>query len=125
MASIIVVSGNQKGEFLPLGRRTSVIGRAENLPLQILDSLVSRRHLRVCFDESKQEYCVEDMQSKHGVSVNGRRLHDPAVLTENDLIVIGKTMLLFTNKDFDDRESALSHYKKVGERIRETRSDSV
>ncbi len=35
MASIIVVSGNQKGEYLPLGRRVSVIGRAENLNLQI------------------------------------------------------------------------------------------
>jgi hypothetical protein len=27
---------------------------------------------------------------------------------------------LFSEKDFDDRESALSHFKKVGERMRPT-----
>ena len=47
MASLIVTSGEQKGEYLPLGRRTSVIGRAENLPFQILDDVVSRKHLRI------------------------------------------------------------------------------
>ena len=36
---------------------------------------------------------------------------------------IGNTKLLFTDEDFDDRESALSHYKKVGERMRSTRID--
>jgi len=54
-----------------LGRRISVIGRAENLPLQLL----------------------------------------------------GQTTLVFTTKDFEDRESALSHYKKFGERARQTRID--
>jgi hypothetical protein len=46
MASLIVISGNQTGEFLPLGQRTSVIGRAESLPLQILDDMVSRKHIQ-------------------------------------------------------------------------------
>ena len=54
MASIIVTSGEQKGEFLPLGRRTSVIGRAESLPLQVLGRLVSRKHIRIFFDCSKR-----------------------------------------------------------------------
>jgi len=29
MASIIVMSGKNKGDYYPLGRRTTVIGRAE------------------------------------------------------------------------------------------------
>ena len=49
MASIIT-SGDKQGEFLPLGRRTSVIGRGEALPLQVFDDLVSRKHLRIGFD---------------------------------------------------------------------------
>ena len=44
MASIIIISEKNKGEFLPLGRRTSVIGRDEALSLQVLDDLVSRKH---------------------------------------------------------------------------------
>ena len=120
MASIIVTSGEQKGEYLPLGRRTNVIGRAEALPMQILDDMVSRKHLRIRYDENKNEHYAEDMNSKHGVIINDRKIAGQAVLKEGDQIRIGQTTLLFTEKDFDDRESALSHFKKVGERQRPT-----
>ena len=123
MASIIVTSGEQKGEFLPLGRRTSVIGRAENLPLQLLDDLVSRKHLRVTFDEAAGRYDAEDMDSSHGVFINHNRISRATPLAEGDEILLGQTTLLFTTEDFDSRESALSHYKKVGERSRQTRLD--
>jgi len=122
MASIIVISGNQAGEFLPLGRRTSMIGRAEeSLSLQVLDDLVSRKHMRIRFDEGTNRYYAEDMKSKHGTFINGRKITDKTALAEGDEIVIGQTKLLFTEKDFDSRESVLTHYKKVGERSRSTR----
>ncbi len=121
MASIVVISGEQKGEFLPLGRRISVIGRAENLPLQLLDELVSRKHLRIRFDETTGRYDAEDMDSRHGVFINHSRISQPTPLTDGDEILLGQTRLLFTTEDFEDRESALSHYKKTGERSRQTR----
>jgi pSer/pThr/pTyr-binding forkhead associated (FHA) protein len=121
MASIIVTSGEQKGEFLPLGRRISVIGRAENLPLQLLDELVSRKHLRIRFDEVTERYEADDIGSRHGVFINRSRISRPTLLSDGDEILIGQTTLLFTTEDFEDRESALSHYKKAGERARQTR----
>jgi pSer/pThr/pTyr-binding forkhead associated (FHA) protein len=120
MASIIVTSGKQEGEFLPLGRRTSVVGRAENLPLQILSSLISRKHLRIFFDKNTNKYYAEDLKSKHGVFINKHKITDVTSLNDADEILIGDVTLLFTDKDFDDRESALSHYKKVGEQKRTT-----
>jgi pSer/pThr/pTyr-binding forkhead associated (FHA) protein len=120
MASIIVTSGDQTGEFLPLGRRTSVIGRAESLSLQILDDLVSRKHLRIRFDETTNRFYAEDMRSKHGTFVNRSKIGGETALTEGDEILIGNTGLLFTKEDFNDRESALTHYKKYGERSRPT-----
>ena len=123
MASIIVTSGDQKGEYLPLGRRTSVIGRAENLPLQILGDMVSRKHLRIYFDKSKNKYYAEDMKSRHGIFINNRKITDDTALNDEDELLIGNVTLLFTDKDFDSRESALSHYKKVGEKKRSTVSD--
>ena len=123
MASIIVTSGSQTGEFLPLGRRTSVIGRGEALPLQILDDLVSRKHLRIRFDETTNRFYAEDMGSTHGIFVNRHKLAAETVLSEGDEILIGNTSLLFTKEDFDDRESALMHYKKYGERSRPTRNE--
>jgi pSer/pThr/pTyr-binding forkhead associated (FHA) protein len=120
MASIIVTSGDQKGEYLPLGRRTNVIGRAEALPMQILDDMVSRKHLRIWYDEKTKEHSAEDMNSKHGVIINNKRITEITTLREGDQIRIGQTMLLYTEKDFDDAESALSHFKKIGERQRPT-----
>jgi pSer/pThr/pTyr-binding forkhead associated (FHA) protein len=120
MASIIIISGQQKGEYLPLGRRTNVIGRAEALPMQILDDMVSRKHLRIRYDENTKEHYAEDMNSKHGVIINDRKITVPATLREGDQIRVGQTTLLYTEKDFDDRESALSHFKKFGERQRPT-----
>ncbi len=120
MASIIMSNSEEQAEYLPLGRRTSIIGRLESLPLQVLDDQVSRKHLRVRFDESSGRYLAGDMDSRNGVSVNGRKIEGEAELQEGDIIRIGNTDLVFTEKDFDDAQSALHHYKKVGERSRPT-----
>ena len=120
MASIIVTTGEHKGEYLPLGRRTNVIGRAEALPMQILDDMVSRKHLRIRYDENTNGHNAEDMNSKHGVLINNRKITELTALKEGDQIRIGQTTLLYTEKDFDDSESALSHFKKIGERQRPT-----
>ena len=121
MASVIIVSGNSKGEFLPLGRRVSVIGRAESLPMQILDDLVSRKHLRIKFVEETKNYCVEDLESKHGTFVNKHKISEATELAEGDEILLGETRLMFTEKDFDTQENALMHYNKYGEQARVTR----
>jgi len=123
MASIIVMSGTQKGNYYPLGHRTNVIGRDEALLIQILDEHVSRKHMQIGFDKDKGQYYAFDMKSKHGVFINGSKIDNETVLADCDQIHIGQTDLLFTEKDFTDRESALSYFKKVGERIRPTMID--
>jgi pSer/pThr/pTyr-binding forkhead associated (FHA) protein len=121
MASIFVMTGDKKGDYYPLGRRTNVIGRDEALLIQILDDRVSRKHMRIGFDADTGRHYVADMHSRHGVFVNGNKITDETVLNDGDYITIGGTSLLFTEKDFDDHESALSHFKKVGERERPTK----
>lgn len=120
MASIIVATGPQKGDYYPLGHRTNVIGRDEAVPIQVLDEHVSRKHLQLRFDKDDGRYYALDMKSKHGVFINATKITDETPLADGDQIGIGQTTLLFTLKDFEDRESALSHFKKVGERIRPT-----
>ena len=120
MASIIVATGPQKGDYYPLGRRTNVIGRDEALPVQILDERVSRKHMKIRFDADEDKHYAVDTDSKHGVFINGKKIDEKTALTDGDYITIGKTTLLFTIKDFPDSESALSHFKKVGERERPT-----
>ena len=123
MASIIVMTGTQKGNYYPLGHRTNVVGRDEGLLIQVLDEHVSRKHMQIRFDKDKGQYYALDMKSKHGVFINGSKIDNETVLADCDQIHIGQTDLLFTEKDFPDGESALSYYKKVGERIRPTMID--
>ena len=123
MASLFIISGDQKGSYYPLGHRTNVVGRNEALPIQILDDLVSRQHLQIRYDKQQDGFYAVDMKSKHGVFINDRKISEETALVDGDEILIGQTTLLFTEKDFDDWESALSHFKKVGERMRPTHNE--
>jgi pSer/pThr/pTyr-binding forkhead associated (FHA) protein len=120
MASIIIASGKQAGSYYPLGHRTTVIGRAESLLVQILDDQISRKHLQIRYDDKARRYLALDMHSTNGVFINGRKISEETILVDNDGIVIGNTSLMFTEQDFADAESALHYFKKVGERIKST-----
>jgi hypothetical protein len=54
------------------------------------------------------------------INSNGNVRHKRKRLVDGDNITIGAITLWFTVSDFPDKESALSHYKKVGERSRPT-----
>jgi pSer/pThr/pTyr-binding forkhead associated (FHA) protein len=123
MASLFIISGDQKSSYYPLGHRTNVVGRNEALPIQILDDLVSRKHLQIRYDKQQDKHYAVDMKSRHGVFINDRKIAEETALVDGDEILIGQTTLLFTEKDFDDWESALSHFKKVGERMRPTHNE--
>ena len=60
------------------------------------------------------------MKSKHGVFINGHKIEQEVILNDGDNICIGETNIMFLKEDFPDEESALAHYKKVGERRHST-----
>ena len=120
MASLIVTTGKQEGHFYPLGRRTNVIGRDEALTIQILDKMISRKHMQIRYDQGTAKYLALDMKSSNGVYINNQKITGEVQLSDSDVIGIGMTKLLFTDKDFDSQDSALRHYKKVGERMQVT-----
>lgn len=120
MASIILVAGPNEGDYYPLGKRTIVVGRDEGCPIQILDELVSRKHLQIRFEETDRTHHGLDMKSANGVFVNNRRIEGEIALKDGDMIEIGNSKMMFTTEDFEDRASAFEHYKKRGERQRST-----
>jgi len=116
MASLIIENGKNQGYCYPLGQRTNVVGRAESVPIQILDDKVSRKHMQIRYDKTNQAYLAIDMNSKHGAFINNLKITEEAVLKDEDHIQIGDTILLFTFQNFPDSESALNYFKKAGQR---------
>ena len=116
MASLIVTGGPATDSYYPLGRRTMVVGRDEGVPVQLLDPHVSRKHFQIIYRETTELFYLLDMKSRHGTLVNGKRVDGETPLCNDDVIVVGGTTLLFTTRDFPDKQSALKYWKKPGER---------
>lgn len=120
MASILVVTGPNQGDYYPLGHRTIVVGRDEGCPIQIVDERVSRKHVQIRFDHTDDRYHALDMKSGNGTLVNDRRISEAISLADGDVIAIGVSELMFMAVDFPDRETAFEHYRKRGERTKST-----
>lgn len=79
----------------PSGNRTRVaitrfpfeIGRQAGNDLVLRDNRASRHHARIV--ESNGDFFVEDLQSRHGVFVNGKRIDNTQRLNNSDCIEFG------------------------------------
>ena len=115
MASIFVVTPDGEVQYYPLGMRSNVIGRDASVPIQVVDKKVSRKHMQIRYDREGECYYAIDMSSHNGVFVNGKKIETETVLADGDRLGVGNAEVLFTLKDFPERQSALHHFKKAGE----------
>lgn len=78
---------------VPLIDGDNVVGRDASAAVCIDSTSVSRRHavIRVKVDHA----VVEDLASKNGTRVNGRRLQGPTQLADGDEILVGTERLVF------------------------------
>jgi len=65
---------------------------------------VSRHHARIVVDGARA--VLEDLGSKNGTSVRGRRLTAPAELQDGDEIGIGPAVLVFRSSSGDGTTEA-------------------
>jgi DNA-binding winged helix-turn-helix (wHTH) protein len=71
----------------------NVIGRDDAAALWIDDALVSRHHARIVIDETGA--VLEDLGSKNGTLLRGKRIRSPVRLVDEDLITIGPASMIF------------------------------
>jgi class 3 adenylate cyclase len=107
------MTGRQEGDYCVLGQDAAIIGRSTSLPFHLLDLTVSREHIKIYFDNDKQQYFASDMGSRHGVFINESNVKDNMALAEGDRITIGQTDMLFTEEDIVDKEGALARLKNT------------
>lgn len=82
-----------RGRTLPLSEGEHVLGRSPDGVACISSPKVSRRHARITV--SGRGAMLEDLGSKNGTYLNGRRLERPAELVDGDAIGVGPARLVF------------------------------
>lgn len=96
-----LIWGNRE---IALSPGQNVIGRAADSLLFIDHSSVSRRHARILVDPSGA--VLEDLGSKNGTLLLGKRITGPERLSDKDSIEIGPASLIF--RIFKNTESTAS-----------------
>jgi pSer/pThr/pTyr-binding forkhead associated (FHA) protein len=115
MASLVVLKGPGQGSHFPLTEPLVSVGREDDCTFQVLDPMVSRRHLQVRRDEANGAHLAADYRSAHGVFVNGKRILLPTPLSDGDKIKIGETTLVYLASDHPDAPTAMAAAKKKDE----------
>lgn len=78
---------------IPLSEGENVIGRTRDAVVRISSSRVSRRHARIVVTGGRA--VVEDLGSKNGTFVRGRRINRPVELSDGDEICFGRDVVVF------------------------------
>lgn len=80
-----------QGQNLEVPEGEFFVGRSSACQLALDDHLVSRKHAR--FVVTQSGVTVEDLGSRNGVTVNGKRIPGRVALSEGDIILIGAQTL--------------------------------
>src|SRR4051812_21712881 len=93
--AIVWVYPEPEGRVMPLVQGTFVIGRGDDVEVQILGGEVSRRHAR--FNVQGLLVTVQDLGSRNGVLVNGVRV-DQAALIPGSVLRLGEWIGVFCQR---------------------------
>ena len=110
---LIILDGEQAGKHCSLEQETT-IGRDETNSLVIDDKWTSRRHSTITCEN--HTYWIKDLNSTHGTMLNNVTIQK-ALLHEGDILTIGKTNLLFTNKDIATARNDLQPIASITETL--------
>jgi two-component system cell cycle response regulator len=96
-ACLVVLRGRHAGQLFELGDNPALLGRGEDVQIQVDDTATSRHHARI--EPSAIGYVIVDLESTNGTLVNGHKV-SRHVLRGGDRIQVGEsTVLEFSYRD--------------------------
>jgi pSer/pThr/pTyr-binding forkhead associated (FHA) protein len=104
---VVIAEDGTEGKVFPLEGTQVDIGRSQGDILLAEDYYVSPRHARLVFHGEK--WFIRDLQSTNGVY---RRLREPHILKDGDLLLLGLEVLQF--ETVSDAERGLGHASQHG-----------
>lgn len=82
-----------QGREVPLSEGENLIGRDPEAPIRLASPLASRRHARILVASGRA--LLQDLGSKNGTRLEGRRVAGESPLSPGDHIAIGEEVLVF------------------------------
>ena len=98
LANIIFLSGALENQHFPLGDQLR-LGRGSDNDLTLPDKKASRRHAII--QRQGFVYQITDLNSGNGTYVNGKRITEPTLLNNNDIVIIGDTKLTISDQPYE------------------------
>lgn len=91
---------------VPLREGENLLGRAPDVAVTIDSTRASRRHARIVVTGDR--VTLEDLGSKNGTLLNGRRIDAPTPLRDGDTIEVGPVAMVFerTTANLDTTETS-------------------
>jgi adenine specific DNA methylase Mod len=77
--------------------KMNTIGRAQDSDIVLNDPYLSSKHALIYKKGSRM--LIQDLHSKNGTFVNGKKIKKPMVLKDEDEVVIGSSKLLFLRRE--------------------------
>jgi pSer/pThr/pTyr-binding forkhead associated (FHA) protein len=105
-AYLTLLKGTRPDLTFSLAETGTHVGRSSGCLVQLPSSMVSKRH--ACVRKQGERWVVEDLGSKNGTRVNGRRV-ETADLRHGDRIAFGDEELVFTCGEVADSHFAPGH----------------
>ena len=93
MAVLVVVKGSVPGQVLELQGERTVMGRHPSCQVVLDNAAVSRNHAQIL--ESHGTYYLEDLRSRNGTLVNGKKIEGRTELKDKDEIRVCEVVLRF------------------------------
>ncbi len=115
MSELRIERGTEPGRCFKLSEE-AFIGRGRNCSVLVDEQDVSRRHARIF--KHKDCYWIEDLDSRNGTSVNGRKIEGPAELSPGDHIRVGRTWISFAADAASDPAKLLQSDFLIEERCK-------
>lgn len=110
MAVLQQIDDTNRGSVFPLKSECTVIGRDSHCDLLIGSPAVSRIHARIVAEDTK--YYLEDLQSRNGTSLNGRKVIDRELLRDGDQLEFSTEHFVFySHLSLDEHTSGSSGYQ--------------
>jgi two-component system cell cycle response regulator len=91
-AYLIVLAGAAVGAMYKLPRTAAQIGRGAACEIRLPDDGVSRAHARIVTEGDRVR--LEDLDSRNGTFLNGKKVTGAVTLADGDKIQIGRTTIL-------------------------------